>query len=466
MPKTAEAPAPEKKPSPLEIAEGYAGGNRKIKPAIDPEFLGAGGTLVKDEAKEMAKAMYRGEAVPLVAEAAQPGEAPKTRVIEARQQVEAALRPEFTKKMRQAAADAIADESWGGAEKRQKTRFIDDVPIERVYKILVDHGMQNFVEITDREAKKIKPFKDYVSEQGDSEEKLKRNLHIDAGEMLRRHLANQFEGVQKVYDEAEAKINATINETLKKRKESTKRFTDALGQADELRHGDKAGVVDFTAIMQNPEGTLQGIKELNRVVGKTKDIVAKRTYRDKQTKAYLREIAYAVEVDDPDHPGKKKISDKEVVVEVWNVGKKGGNLLRSSLVKVDTIKDKKWQWKLGAGKLKVLPNRHEVDKPVAVLEKKLIRNWFKPQLSKGVRDSLGSVNGTMITASNRAETEGGDMTGYTMTSHLGRHNARTLGYGEKKAKKIAKKPGIIEMLGARLFSGSEKMSTKVPKKKK
>ncbi len=465
MPSTAEAPAPEKKPSPIEQARDQLHKVDKIKPVVDSELVGAGESPVDEEAQDLADALFGGSAVPLVAEAAAPGEAPERKVLDARQGVEDALRSKFIERMRQKAADAIADESWGGAEKRQHTRFIDDVPIERVHQILLAHGMEDFVEITDREAKKIKPFKDYVTKAGDSEEVRRRNQNINPGQMLRDHLAKQFGDVRKVYDETEAKINATINETLKKRKESTKRFGDALMQADELRHNDKAATVDFTAIMQNPEGTLQGIKELNRIVGKTKEIVAKRTYRDKESKAYLREVAYAVDVKDP-VTGEKKRSDKEVVVEVWNIGRNGGNLLRSSLVKVDTVKDKEWQWKFGKGKLGILPNRHEVDEPVGIMEKKLIRNWFKPQLSEGVRNQLAAVDKSAIDASSRTTVDGGDGGGYGVTSHVGRHNAELLGYGKKKAKKIAKSPGIIEMLGARLFSNSNKISPKPAKKKR
>jgi hypothetical protein len=451
MPRTAEAAPPEEKVKPHEVAESYVGSNDKITPAVEAELLAY--QLEPDEVEEMAERLHKGKEVPNVAEAADV--APKKAVKEARRAVEESIGVGLDHKMRDAAYDLITEDlkPTDAAQRIEREEIISKLPIEKVYKILVDHGMEDFVEITDREAARTEPYK---SMGGD--------FFIDAGQVLRSHLKDKFEGVQAAFDEAEKKINSTITDTLKKRKDATERFTQALDGADKLRHGDKAGVVDLTAIMQNPEGTIHAVKHLNKMTGKTKEIVAKRTYRDPVSKAYLREVAYAVDIKDP-KTGEKKRSDKEVVVEVWNIGRNGGNLLRSSLVKVDTVKDKEWQWKFGQGKLGILPNRHEVDKPVGVNEKKLIRNWFKPQLSEGVRNQLKAVDKSAISASSRTTVDGGDGGGYGVTSHVGRHNAEMLGYGKKKAKKIAKSPGIIEMLGARMFSNSNKMTAKTAKKK-
>lgn len=444
----AVAPAPP--PAPHEVAEGYRGTNKDIAPKLEAEleaFLSD-----PDEAVELAEKLHKGKEVPNVAEAV--AIAPKKEVKEARKAVEKSIGDSFANEMREAATEVITEDlkPTDAAQRIERRQIIDELPIEKVYKILIDHGMENFIEITDREAARTEPYK---SMGGD--------FFIDAGQVLRSHLKDKFEGVQAAYDEAEKKINDTINGTLRKRKEATERFTAALDGADKLRRGDAAGAVDLTAIMQNPEGTIHAVKHLNKMTGKTKEIVAKRTYRDPATKAYLREVAYAVDIKDP-KTGAKKRSDKEVVVEVWNIGRNGGNLLRSSLVKVDTVKGKEWQWKFGQGKLGILPNRHEVDKPIGVKEKKLIRNWLKPQLSEGVRNQLAGVDKSAIEASNRTSVDGGDGGGYGVTSHVGRHNAELLGYGKKKAKKIAKRPGIIEMLGARMFSNSNKMSTKSSKK--
>lgn len=458
MPRTAEAAPPEgavdppestevEKPkySPVEEAERYLGANQKPELNVAPELLVAQDD--PDEAETMRRRLYKGKEVPNVAGAVESkSEAPKQKVLDARRRVEESIGKDFDEQMRDAAAEAIAEDDWGPAETRDKTRFIDDVPIEKVYQILVKHGMDKFIEITDREAARIKPYKNMGGD-----------FMIDPGQVLRSHLKDKFEGVQKVFDEAETKINATVNETLKKRKDATDNFIKALAAADDLRHSDGAASVDLTAIMHNPEGTIAAVKHLNKIVGKTNDIIAERTYRDAGTRSYMREIAYAVEVTDPD-TGEKKPSDKEVVVELWNVSKKGGNLMRSSLVKVDTVKRKEWQWKLGKGKYGILPNKHEVNRPVGLIEDKLVRNWFRPQLSEGVRDGIGAVSKLTITASNREDSEGGDMAGYALTSHVVQHNARKLGYDDKLVKKVGKRPGLIEMLSARLFSDSTKMS--------
>ena len=305
--------------------------NKKMKPAIDAELLAA--EKAPGEAKEMAKDMFKGKEVAGVSEATTAAEAPKQRVADARAAVERSIRPEFDKKMREAAAEAVTKKGDKVKTTLKKAKLIDDVPIEQVYALLQKHDADKFKEITDREARKVEPYR---SMSGD--------MYIDAGQILRNDLKDKFDSIQGVYDEVENEIAGKITGVLKKRHDATEALINARRQASELRAGDSACKVDLTALMSNPEGTTHAAKHLADIVGKTNTILSERTYRDPETKAYLREVSYAVDVVDP-ATGRPRRSDKEVVVEVWNVGKKGGNLLRSSLVKVDTGKGKEWQWK-------------------------------------------------------------------------------------------------------------------------
>ena len=241
--------------------------NKKMKPAIDAELLAA--EKAPGEAKEMAKDMFKGKEVAGVSEATTAAEAPKQRVADARAAVERSIRPEFDKKMREAAAEAVTKKGDKVKTTLKKAKLIDDVPIEQVYALLQKHDADKFKEITDREARKVEPYR---SMSGD--------MYIDAGQILRNDLKDKFDSIQGVYDEVENEIAGKITGVLKKRHDATEALINARRQASELRAGDSACKVDLTALMSNPEGTTHAAKHLADIVGKTNTILSERTYRD------------------------------------------------------------------------------------------------------------------------------------------------------------------------------------------
>ncbi|MCA9339743.1 MAG: hypothetical protein KDA17_02420, partial [Candidatus Saccharibacteria bacterium] len=158
---------------------------------------------------------------------------------------------------------------------------------------------------------------------------------IDGGDVLIADLEAHFGEMSERLGEAHAERKEAATGFVKKRMDATQAFIDARQQVNSLRVEGKAGAADITALAGNIEGTYEAANTLNKLVNKGDRAISRRTFKDPETGARIIEIVYPVM--EKKTVGKGFVmeqSKKEAIVEHWNASKDGGEMIRSTLVKV------------------------------------------------------------------------------------------------------------------------------------
>lgn len=284
---------------------------------------------------------------------------------------------------------------------------------------------------------------------------------IDGGDVLIADLEHQFAQMSERLGEAHTQRKEAATGFVKKRIDATQAFIDARQKVNDMRLEDGAGAADITALAGNAEGTYEAASSLDKIVNKGDKAISRRTFKDPETGARILEIVYPVM--EKKMLGRGFImekSKKEAVVEHWNASKDGGEMIRSTLVRVDKREVKRPQWRVWKG-LKT------VEKPANVVSssKNLLSRYDK-KLSKAAREQLDPLSSGSIEASRRSTDEHGGLKKWRATSAVmsGRMGAN-LGVSSAEAAKLSKsgkrRPiGFLQSIYDNMFNNASKISRK------
>lgn len=284
---------------------------------------------------------------------------------------------------------------------------------------------------------------------------------IDGGDVLIADLEHEFKQMSEKLGDAHERKKEAATGFVKKRIDATQAFIDARQKVNDMRLEGKAGAADITALAGNIEGTYEAANVLGKLVQKGDKAISRRTFKDPETGATIIELVYPVM--EKKSLGKGSImekSKKEVVVEHWNGSKDGGEMIRSTLVRVDKKEVKRPQWKVWKG-LKT------VERPAdATSAKWNLWSKYDHKLSKAARKELDPLSSGSIEASRRSESRYGGLKGRRATSALmaGRLGSN-LGLGSTEASKLARSDkrrpvGFFRSLYDNFFNNASKISKK------
>lgn len=277
---------------------------------------------------------------------------------------------------------------------------------------------------------------------------------LDGAQVLEADLMDKFHDLSTKIEASHSKRRETRKGFLAQREQTTKQFIAARRGIDNARKDGGETAVDITAMHDNIEGTYEASKEMNSQINKG-SLVSRRKFWDAETKTHIIELVYQVKNDSG------KVDPKEAVVEHWNGSKDGGELIRSTYIRVDkeTVK--------GGLQLKFWKGRKQVERDAkAIKTRKLPIGRFKYDLTENARSEMSTIDASTIEASRRTDKSVDGLKGRKAArAKLNGRMMGAMGLSSNEARRASgmgqgRTKSFLQDLAERMFYSSSKINNK------